>query len=63
LGGLATFSALTMGIAVLLSVVFSAIQSEPFGYIAGEPPIVTMFPVVGTTYVSGKEFLLYLFSR
>ncbi|KAJ7314793.1 transmembrane amino acid transporter protein-domain-containing protein [Mycena albidolilacea] len=58
LGGLATFSALTMGIAVLLSVVFSAIQNEPFGYIAGEPPIVTMFPVVGTTYVSGMSAFL-----
>ncbi|KAK7013729.1 kinase domain-containing protein [Favolaschia claudopus] len=53
LSGLATFSAVTMGISVLLAVIFSGIQSEPFGYIEGEAPLVTAFPVSGTTYVSG----------
>lgn len=54
LGGLGVFSAVTMGIAVLLAIIFSGIQSEPFGYIDGEFPIVTKFPVAGTTFVAGK---------
>lgn len=41
-----------MGIAVLLAIVFSGTQSEPFGF-TGEAPIVTAFPVAGTTYVAG----------
>ncbi|KAF7359247.1 Protein kinase domain-containing protein [Mycena sanguinolenta] len=55
LSGLGTFSAVTMGIAVLLAIIFSGIQSEPFDFIAGKPPIVTKFPVAGTTFVSGKN--------
>ncbi|KAF8191438.1 transmembrane amino acid transporter protein-domain-containing protein [Mycena galopus ATCC 62051] len=58
LSGLGTFSAVTMGIAVLLAIIFSAIQSEPFGYVAGEPPIVTKFPVAGTTFVTGMSAFL-----
>ncbi|KAJ7460949.1 transmembrane amino acid transporter protein-domain-containing protein [Mycena galericulata] len=58
LSGLGTFSAVTMGIAVLLAIVFSGIQSEPFGYISGEPPIVSKFPIAGTTFVSGMSAFL-----
>lgn len=45
-----------MGIAVLLAIILAGIQKHPFGYIAGEEPIVTVIPVSGTTYVMG-EFL------
>ncbi|KAJ7243373.1 transmembrane amino acid transporter protein-domain-containing protein [Mycena haematopus] len=58
LSGLGTFSAITMGIAVLLAIIFSGIQSEPFGFVAGEPPIVTKFPVAGTTFVTGMSAFL-----
>lgn len=59
LSGLGVFSAATMGIAVLLAVVFSGIQDHPFGYIMGQEPIVTMMPIRGTTYVSGMYSLFY----
>ncbi|KAJ7252974.1 transmembrane amino acid transporter protein-domain-containing protein [Mycena rebaudengoi] len=59
MGFLATISAVTMGISVLLAVVFSAIQNEPFGYLPGEPSVVITFPVVGTTFISGKELDIY----
>ncbi|KAJ7491160.1 transmembrane amino acid transporter protein-domain-containing protein [Mycena latifolia] len=58
LSGLGTFSAVTMGLAVLLAIIFSGIQSEPFGYIDGKPPIVTKFPIKGTTFVSGMSAFL-----
>ncbi|KAJ6500588.1 transmembrane amino acid transporter protein-domain-containing protein [Mycena sanguinolenta] len=58
LSGLGTFSAITMGIAVLLAIIFAGIQSEPFGFIAGEPPIVTKVPVAGTTFVAGMSAFL-----
>ncbi|KAJ6598012.1 transmembrane amino acid transporter protein-domain-containing protein [Mycena sp. CBHHK59/15] len=58
LSGLGTFSAVTMGIAVLLAIIFSGIQSEPFGYIPGKAPLVTKFPVAGTTFVSGMSAFL-----
>ncbi|KAJ7722277.1 transmembrane amino acid transporter protein-domain-containing protein [Mycena maculata] len=58
LSWLGTFSAITMGLAVLLAIIFSGIQSEPFGYIAGEAPIVTNFPVAGTTFVTGMSAFL-----
>ncbi|KAJ7118782.1 transmembrane amino acid transporter protein-domain-containing protein [Mycena epipterygia] len=58
LSGLGTFSAVTMGIAVLLAIIFAGIQSEPFGYIAGKAPIVTKFPVAGTTFVTGMSAFL-----
>ena len=51
---LGTFSAVTMGLAVLLTMIFSGIQSHPAGYIAGEEPLVTAIPVAGTTFISGK---------
>ncbi|KAI0691081.1 transmembrane amino acid transporter protein-domain-containing protein [Cerioporus squamosus] len=58
LSGLGTFSAITMGIAVLLAIIFSGIQDHPFGYIAGEEPLVTVIPVKGTTYVAGMSAFL-----
>ncbi|KAJ7063542.1 transmembrane amino acid transporter protein-domain-containing protein [Mycena amicta] len=57
LSGLGTFSAITMGIAVLLAIIFSGVQSEPFGF-TGEPPIVTKFPVPGTTFIGGMSAFL-----
>ncbi|KAF4565328.1 amino acid/polyamine transporter 2 family protein [Pleurotus pulmonarius] len=54
---LGVFSAVTMGIAVLLAIIFSGTQSEPFGF-SGEAPIVTAFPVAGTTYVAGMSAFL-----
>ncbi|KAF7323237.1 Protein kinase domain-containing protein [Mycena chlorophos] len=58
LSGLGTFSAITMGIAVLLAIIFSGIQSEPAGFIAGELPIVTNFPVAGTTFITAMGAFL-----
>lgn len=55
---LGLFSAATMGIAVLLAMVFSGIQDHPFIYIAGHEPIVTVIPVKGTTYVIGMSAFL-----
>ncbi|KAJ6583488.1 transmembrane amino acid transporter protein-domain-containing protein [Mycena vulgaris] len=57
LGGLGTFSAVTMGIAVLLAVIFSGVQSHPAGY-NGVAPIVTSVPVPGTTFVVGMSAFL-----
>ncbi|KAJ6488493.1 transmembrane amino acid transporter protein-domain-containing protein [Mycena vitilis] len=58
LSGMGTFSAITMGIAVLLAIIFAGIQSEPFGFVDGEPPLVTKFPVAGTTFVTGMSAFL-----
>ncbi|KAJ7632115.1 transmembrane amino acid transporter protein-domain-containing protein [Roridomyces roridus] len=59
LSGLGTFSAVTMGIAVLLAIIFSGIQDEPFGFVAGEPPLVTSFPVAANLgFVSGMSAFL-----
>jgi len=58
LSGLGVLSAVTMGIAVLLAIIFSGIQSHPFGYIAGQEPLVTAIPVKGTTYVMGMSAFL-----
>ncbi|THH12049.1 hypothetical protein EW146_g7833 [Bondarzewia mesenterica] len=55
LGYLATFSAVTMGLAVLLAIIFSGVQSHPFGYIVGQGPIVTAIPVKGTTFVADHD--------
>lgn len=54
LGGIGTFSAVTMGLAVLLAIIFVGVQQEPFGF-TGEAPIVTALPVAGTTFVSGNH--------
>jgi len=59
LSGLGTFSAITMGIAVILAVIFSGIQSNPAGFTeALGAPIVTVGPVPGTTYVVGMSAFL-----
>ncbi|EIM84756.1 uncharacterized protein STEHIDRAFT_60504 [Stereum hirsutum FP-91666 SS1] len=58
LSGLGTFSAVTMGIAVLLAIVFSGVQDHPFGYVEGSAPIVTAIPIKGTTFVSGMSAFL-----
>ncbi|KDQ50322.1 hypothetical protein JAAARDRAFT_42207 [Jaapia argillacea MUCL 33604] len=58
LSGLGVFSAVTMGTAVLLAIIFSGVQDHPFGYIAGEAPIVTAWPVKGTTFVTGMSAFL-----
>ncbi|KAI0048464.1 hypothetical protein FA95DRAFT_1557963 [Auriscalpium vulgare] len=58
LGGLGVFSAVTMGIAVLLAIIFSGVQDHPFGYILGEEPLVTATPVKGTSYVAGMSAFL-----
>lgn len=47
-----------MTIAGLLVVVFSATQDQPVGF-TGEAPIVTLWPLSGTTYVSGKLGFTY----
>lgn len=54
LSEMGTFSAVTMGLAVLLAVIFAGVQDHPFGFIPGEDPIVTAIPVAGTTFVTGK---------
>jgi hypothetical protein len=43
-----------MGIAVLLAIIFAAVQDHPFGFIDGQPPVVTLFPAKNTTFVTGK---------
>ncbi len=58
LSGLGTFSAVTMGIAVLLAIIFAGIQDHPAGYIAGDEPIVHLFAPKGTTYVAGMSAFL-----
>ncbi|TRM66769.1 transmembrane amino acid transporter protein-domain-containing protein [Schizophyllum amplum] len=52
LSGMAVFAAVTMGIAVLLAIIFAGIQEHPFGYTAelGDPNA-TLFPIKGTTFV------------
>lgn len=54
LSHMGVFSAATMGLAVLLSIIFAGVQKHPFGYILGQEPIVTVIPVKGTTYVAGR---------
>ena len=47
------FSAVAMGIAVLLAMIFAGIQDHAFGDVVGDEPLVTVIPVKGTTYVAG----------
>lgn len=53
LSHIGVFSAATMGLAVLLSIIFAGVQKHPSGYILGQEPIVTIIPIKGTTYVAG----------
>ncbi|KAG6833329.1 hypothetical protein H0H87_008505 [Tephrocybe sp. NHM501043] len=52
------FSASTMSIAILLTMIFAGVQSHPAKYIAGSDPIVTVIPIRGTTFVSGMSAFL-----
>ncbi|KAK1232882.1 hypothetical protein PQX77_003995 [Marasmius sp. AFHP31] len=58
LAHMGTFSAVTMGIAVLLAIIFAGIQDHPAGYKEGEEPIVNAFALPGTTFVSGMSAFL-----
>ncbi|KZO95842.1 hypothetical protein CALVIDRAFT_549934 [Calocera viscosa TUFC12733] len=58
LSWLGTFSAVTMFLAVILAIVFSGIQDHPFGYVAGQEPIVTAIPITGTSFVAGMSAFL-----
>ncbi|EJD38616.1 hypothetical protein AURDEDRAFT_72034 [Auricularia subglabra TFB-10046 SS5] len=59
LSGLGTFSAATMGLAVLFAIVFAGVQGKPNGYSVelGEP-IVHMFAPPGTSYIAGMSAFL-----
>jgi hypothetical protein len=61
LSALGTFAAVTQGLAVLLAIIFAGIQKHPAGYVAGSEPIVTLWPVAGTTYVAGMSAFLNIF--
>ncbi|KAJ3900758.1 transmembrane amino acid transporter protein-domain-containing protein [Lentinula edodes] len=54
---LGVFSAATMGIAVLLAMIFSGVQDFPPGF-TGQLPIVTVIPVPQTTYIAGMSAFL-----
>lgn len=58
LSHIGVFSAATMGLAVLLSIIFAGVQKHPSGYILGQEPIVTIIPIKGTTYVAGMSAFL-----
>lgn len=58
LSGLGVFSAVTMGTAVILAIIFSGIQDHPFGYVIGQEPLVTSVPAKGTTYVAGTPLMV-----
>jgi hypothetical protein len=57
---LGVFSAVTMGIAILLAIVFAGVQKHPFGYVEGEEPIVTVVAASGTTFVMGESIPMWL---
>ncbi|KAF7986928.1 hypothetical protein HWV62_12725 [Athelia sp. TMB] len=58
LSRLGIFSAVTMGLAGLFAIIFAGIQDHPAGYVAGAEPLVTVFPVKGTSYVVGMSAFL-----
>ncbi|KAG5637470.1 hypothetical protein H0H81_004441 [Sphagnurus paluster] len=51
------FSAVTMGIAVILAIIFSGVQSHPAEY-TGSLPNVTAFPVGGTNFIARMSAFL-----
>ncbi|KAI0338348.1 hypothetical protein BDW22DRAFT_1401827 [Trametopsis cervina] len=57
LGALGTVSAVSMGVAILLTVVFSGAQPHPVGY-TGAAPLVTAWPIRGTTFINGMSAFL-----
>lgn len=52
------FSAATMFVAVILSISFAATQSHPNGYVETDPVVWNLWPVKGTSYVSGMGAFL-----
>ena len=58
LSWLATFSAVTMFSALLLSIIFAGIESYPAGFVPGEPGKWNLFPEKGTTYVQAMSATL-----
>ncbi|PYH44442.1 putative neutral amino acid permease [Aspergillus saccharolyticus JOP 1030-1] len=59
LSRVATLSAITTFISVMLALIFSAIEDHPAGYTPAQgDPIVTAVPVAGTTFVSGVSAFL-----
>ncbi|RAH87499.1 hypothetical protein BO86DRAFT_4470 [Aspergillus japonicus CBS 114.51] len=59
LSKVATLSAFTTFISVMLALIFSAIEDHPAGYTPAKgDPIVTAVPVAGTTFVSGVSAFL-----
>ncbi|ODQ82793.1 hypothetical protein BABINDRAFT_29776 [Babjeviella inositovora NRRL Y-12698] len=58
MSGIAYFSALTMFVAVILSVIFAAIQDHPEGFHPEVPVQWNLWPEKGTTYVSGMSAFL-----
>ncbi|KAM5545046.1 hypothetical protein V8D89_001157 [Ganoderma adspersum] len=55
LSHLGLFSAATMGIAVLLAIIFAGVEDHPYGWKPGADPIVTLWPVKGTTFIAGMS--------
>ncbi|KAI1784526.1 transmembrane amino acid transporter protein-domain-containing protein [Ganoderma leucocontextum] len=55
LSHLGLFSAVTMGIAVLLAIIFAGVEDHPYRWTPGDDPIVTLWPVKGTTFVAGMS--------
>ncbi|KAH7921683.1 hypothetical protein BV22DRAFT_1071856 [Leucogyrophana mollusca] len=58
LSALGTVSAFFTFVAIVLAIVFAGVQSHPFGYVEGVEPLVTAWPVKGTTYISGMSAFL-----
>ena len=58
LSRLATFSALFTFVSVVLAMAFAGAEPHPYGYKAGEEPIVRAIPAAGTTFVQGLNAYL-----
>ncbi|KIJ62406.1 hypothetical protein HYDPIDRAFT_94458 [Hydnomerulius pinastri MD-312] len=58
LSWLGTLSAGFTALAILLAIIFAGVQDHPFGYLPGQEPIVTAFPIKGTTYIAGMSAFL-----
>ena len=54
LSTLGTVSVFFTFVVIVLAIVFAGVQSHPFGYVEGVEPLVTAWPVKGTTYISGE---------
>ena len=40
---------------MLLAIIFAGVEDHPFGWTPGNDPIVTLWPVKGTTFVAGMS--------